>query len=109
MDIKNILDLFLKKFGVKCYLFCEEVLNEVPKYAIINKQKNSLKTSDLGPLDSTEYTFLFAGKENLGNEFKKSGYIFANNEKYIVLNVTKHTLKGATLYYKIVCRKEECL
>ena len=109
MDIKNMLDLFLKKFGVKCYLFCEGVLDEVPKYAIISKQKNSLKTSDIGPLDCTEYTFLFAGKESLGNEFERSGYIFTNNEKYIVLNVAEHTLKGVTLYYKIVCRKEECL
>ena len=109
MDIKNMLDLFLKKFGVKCYLFCEGVLNGVPKYAIISKQRNCLKNSDLGVLDCTEYTFLFAGKESLGNEFKKSGYIFVNNEKYIVLNLTEGTLKGAVLYYKIVCRKEECL
>lgn len=109
MDIKNMLDLFLKKFGVKCYLFCRGALDGVSKYAIISQPKNSLKNSDLGFLDCTEYTFLFAGKESLGNEFKKSGCIFANNEKYIVLNVIEGTLKGAVLYYKIVCRKEECL
>ncbi len=91
MDIKNMLDLFLKKFGVKCYLFCEGVLNGVSKYAIISKQRNCFKNSDLGALDCTEYTFLFAGKESLGNEFKKSGYIFVNNEKYMVLNLAEGT------------------
>lgn len=85
------------------------MLNGVPKYAIMSKQRNCFKNSDLGALDCTEYTFLFAGKESLGNEFKKSGYIFVNNEKYMVLNLTEGTLKGAVLYYKIVCRKEECL
>ncbi|MGN1034105.1 MAG: hypothetical protein ACI4PK_00680 [Oscillospiraceae bacterium] len=52
---------------------------------------------------------LFVGTESLGNEFKRSGHIFTNNEKYIVLNVAEHTLKEAVLYHKIVCRKEECL
>lgn len=108
MNVEKALSEFIKKFGVKCYIFCDDKKGIVAN-AIIGENKFQKSKFYSGILELTEYVFLFSGNSDVKQFLKKSGHILANNHRYMVSNYSASYFMGKLFCIKAICREEDLL